>query len=142
MQKKTKYNWPELKAEFINSPHLEVASFFRHKFGGESDNMRRRSKGWTKAKQEHQEKIQARMLEKAGRKEADEMAKALTNIRAYFKQRVSTQEELNKLKVQDARDVWKIIRIENNLPANIVKSHNINQDADPEDLLDQLDKNE
>ena len=139
MPKKCKYNWPQLKSEYINSQYLEATEFFQNKFGHYNEWMKKQSRGWTKDKIKHQERIQAKVIEKSVDREAAEMLKALSNIRAYFKQRVSTQEELNKLKVQDARDVWKILRIENNLPANIIKAHNLNQDADPEELLNKLD---
>lgn len=139
---KANYNWQELKAEFIKSQYLEATAFFKHKFGHYNEHMKRKARGWTKEKQLHQEKIQAKVIEKAIDSEAREMAKALGNIRSYFKMKVSSLDELKKLKVKDARDIWKIIRIENNLPANIIKAHNINEDKDPEKLLDELNDRE
>lgn len=136
MSKQT-YNWIELKAEYMESPIPEVKEFFTHKFGSFTSMMNKSTIGWSPEKKERVRRIAERAMKDMEKKEAEELAKALKNVRTYFKQRVSNQKELDKLRVRDAKEVWKILRIENGLPANIVHQTNTNI-SDPEDAINKL----
>ena len=63
-----KYDWIQLKQEFFASDFLEVADFFRQRFGkftGDNGNIENNVKGWAVEKQEwkkkNNEEIQARL---------------------------------------------------------------------------------
>ena len=133
-----KYEWDKLKAEYMDSSIAEVKAFFISKFSVFNNAMSRASIGWSPAKKKRMHDIAVKALKDSEKRDVENMSKALRNIRGYFQLKVADRQELDKLRIRDAKDVWKILRIENGLPANIVHQTNVNVVEDPEDSLDKL----
>lgn len=131
---RNKYDWEKLKTEFMNAPELETSTFFRNRYGFFSCHMRKSSAWWTREKKERKKRIAEKALKKAEDQEAKNLFRSLQNVRAFFQQRVRSQEDLDRLTIKDAKRIWEILRTENNLPTRILKTDNTHHNID-EDLI-------
>ena len=139
---RAKYNWAALKLEYMEAPELEVAAFFRRKFGEVNRHQAKYALGWAPEKKERLKRVANKAIIKSEDKEAADLLRALQNVRTYFKLKVNSLEELNRLTVRDAKRIWEILRTENSLPCRITKNENTNINKDETEAFDKLESYE
>ncbi|TXH07882.1 MAG: hypothetical protein E6R04_11945 [Spirochaetes bacterium] len=138
-KKHAKYNWEALKAEFFLSDFLEVKGFFQSRFGVYTSTINNRTTGWTVEKKAFTKSIAERAIKEGGEKRKEELKEALENIQDWFKNKAKQTKGLNP---KGAAIVWKVLRVENELPTNINKTENTNIELQQlQKAREDLDKN-
>ena len=132
------YDWASYKAEYLSGDVKESTVWLRQKLGlppskrltsTQNSAMRGWSKEWLKVR----DKIAKQAIVSFGKNKAKRLAEALENIQGYFEIKAKDA----RLRVDDAEKVWKILRVENGLPANISKNV-VTVPEDPDDALNTL----
>lgn len=124
------YDWSILKAEFMAGPWLEVVPFAKERIGsktGKSGWFGEKMKGWTEEKAKYKREIANRVMKANEKKEENEMAQALDNIRSEIMRRAQPHASI-ETQVRDLNVLWNMIRVENGMPTTIAKNENRNHD--------------
>lgn len=151
---KQKYNYANIKSEFLASEFDEVKSFITHKWLKYSAERWRRTKGRAKEKQEIGEKALKLAVEKKIKEEANSLEmpinqlkqakkttlwlvmKRLQQIIDDEKEKKEKKEKPAKINVKELEGVLKMIKTELWEPTNISKTDaTIKWEPIPEDLL-------
>lgn len=128
---KSKYDWQAIKMEFFKSDIDEVEWFFQDKFKTKTDwSIRKNTKGWTKEKQEHKDKILQEALKKKAEEDAkalelplDELRKAKKAVLLLLVKRIKGAiEDDNYVSVNEREKMLKMIKTELWEPTNITKT--------------------
>ena len=145
---KQKYDWYKLKLEFFQSDFDEVKAFLEHIWSSYNRNTLKRTRWWTKEKQEYNQKITQKALENALKKQAkdleipmDQLAQAKKN--AVIKAINVMMED--KLSMTDSERIIRILRTEMWLPNTYSRNENINEERqelnqEDKDLIDEYFK--
>lgn len=143
---KSQYNWPLLKTEYLAGDIQDAREFLRQRLGISekkllSTAITRMTKGWAKDWKENQTQIAKAALERSNKSREKRLAEGLDSMRDFFERvaefLTNTKGFHMMMRVDAAEKVWKILRVENGLPATISKNV-ITPPIDPEDALNKL----
>lgn len=123
---KQKYNWAEIKREFFESEYKEIKQFMKEKYKIYNATIATKTKGWSNQKREREQRINEKALLLEEEREAKQKSKMMKNIVTGIAMKVKTIEDLKKLSAKELSILWKMIRVENNLPTFIAKNDNDN----------------
>lgn len=122
-----KYDWIAYKEDFLASPYFNVTQWARE-FKGElpaikNKNFIQATKGWKKEKDAMKTKINEITLQQVIKKVASKNAEAYGNVaEALFALSKAVKPDVEgaiKVGPKDLRQIWHMIRVENNMVTNI-----------------------
>lgn len=128
---KQKRDYKQLKVEFLKSDFDELKSFITHKWIVYNAERGRRTKWWTKEKQEMKEKILAKATQNVIEKQAKELELPMEQLTIAKKNavvKVIQKMMGNDLDMSDMERAIKILRTEMWLPNSYAKNENTNID--------------
>lgn len=124
---KQEYDWIAYKEDFMSSPHFNVTEWARE-FSGDlpaikNKNFIQATKGWKKEKDAMKKKINELTLQQVIKKVASKNAEAYGNVAdaLFAMSKLVKPDPDGKIKVgpKDLRQLWHMVRVENNLVTNI-----------------------
>lgn len=141
---KQKYDWNQIKMEFMLSKFDEVQPFFQQEYGkdtAKSNQIAKMTKWWWKEKQIYKNQIYADVLKQKWKETAKDIESKMERyemlwdeilnwMEEQFQQIGEEDEEWKKRKINsnDIMNIWKIKRTEMWLPTNISKTENTNKE--------------
>jgi len=142
---KPKYNWAELKAEYLAQDDREVMAFLRRKLSlkhtHKTSSMNVNTLGWRKEWEAQRKNIAEKAIKKLEEKKSVDLAEALEDIHYFLKDYAkiarNTRGKNGLAKVDDVKHVWDMLRTENGLPTKITHSK-VETVSDPEDAVGKL----
>lgn len=135
---RNRYDWASLKAEYLTGDVKESTVWLRQKLGISpsrrlTSTQAKAITGWSKEWLKLRDKVTREAVKSFGKNKAKRLAEALENIQGFFEIKAKD----TRLRVDDAEKVWKILRVENGLPATISKNV-VTVPEDPDDALNTL----
>lgn len=139
---KTKYNWADLKRDFLASNFAEVKGFLRDKNVPYNSRTRANTKGWLEEKERYQGEINQGALERFKEEKSDLLAEGLKTVTEVILKELKTyQSASTALDPRKLYMLWKILRIESGLFTDLTyRESKSNQDmqVDEEKIFNDL----
>lgn len=104
-----KFNWPQLKQEYLLSPHMDVAEWGRQFFGSnkavKSGNFHRHTAGWREEKEEYQEELTQMSIKKITRARLANYVRLTDKLFGLVEAKLTTT-----LSVRELHLIWQMLR--------------------------------
>lgn len=120
---KNKYNWDEMKMEFMLGEWGDVSSYLQFKGMGSSarnSNTFRNTEGWAEEKKNKRKKIYEQVAQETQEKLKANLEKGYHNLlNVGILSKLADMERLKSMDTSDIERLWKILRTEHGLPTTI-----------------------
>lgn len=128
-----KYNWSELKLQYLQSERDDVTGFFQENLGIKLTWwIREKIKWWAKEKQAYKEKIIQKALEESAKKKAKELQIPIETLQLWKKNALvgimnDLTKKSDKLSISDKVKWLNALKTELWEPTTVSKNENINK---------------
>jgi len=114
-----KYNWPEIKQDFMTSDYTELKRYFQDKYKIYNATIAMMTKWWTKDKQNYASEQYEKAQIKYNKEREEKWKKVLRNVdtarMAWLQElweRLVSKEKVNELQVREITEALKHMRLE------------------------------
>lgn len=111
-----KWNWDQLKVQYIESEILEVKTFFLHFYGTFNSTIKHKTVGWPKAKKLHLKRSQFEAIAKIETKYSISIENALSDLLGHICSLIQEERKHPKMNIREIAILWRILRTTLGLP--------------------------
>lgn len=125
-----KRDWAKIKKDFFLSDFIEAKVFWRSLGRTWNGACSKATKGWQKEKRAWQDGIVQDALKKVREEQGEQLATALQNILKGIMSKTTSLDDMKMSSMKELGQIWRILRVENNLPTIITENTNKNENIE------------